>query len=118
MDRNNIVPRRQTGKLMISHIKQEQIEREVVFYLGNVSRMFNNKELDEDLVENMDETHFVVNFDNGKTLGFVDSDEIKICRRCVWWSWNYNDSSHNWWKKRLYPNSFNDISKPGLKLYH
>jgi hypothetical protein len=33
--------------------------------------------LDENLVENADETHFIINMDNGKTLGFRGDDDVK-----------------------------------------
>lgn len=77
MDPNNIFPRRQTGKLMIRWIMQEQIEREVAFNVWNGSGMLNYKEREEDLVENINESNFVVNFDYGKTFGFVGSKGIK-----------------------------------------
>ena len=53
MDRYNIVPRRQTGKLMVSRIKQEHIEKEVAFHLGVVSRVFKDNLLDQYLVDNL-----------------------------------------------------------------
>ena len=77
MERFNIVARRQCGKLMISPVKQEQMEREVAFHLGVVSRAFSNEELDEDKVEDVDETNFVINMDNGRNLSFVGCGEVK-----------------------------------------
>ena len=53
------------------------MEREVAFHLGVVSRAFSSEELDEDMVENVDETHFVVNMDNGRNLSFVGCGEVK-----------------------------------------
>jgi len=38
--------------------------------LGVLQRGFASGELDKNLMENLDETHFVVNLDNGRTLGF------------------------------------------------
>jgi hypothetical protein len=34
-------------------------------------------ELDENLIENVDETHFIVNMDNGRTLGFKGDTNVK-----------------------------------------
>lgn len=56
---------------MISAVKQEFIYREVAYHLGQLHRGFRDGALNEDLVENMDETHFVFNVDNGHTLGFI-----------------------------------------------
>ena len=77
MERYNIVQRQQTGKLMLSKEKQSAIEREVAYHLGCVKRQFDNGELDEDLIENMDETHFVINMDNGKTLAMKGAENVK-----------------------------------------
>ncbi|ORY50527.1 hypothetical protein BCR33DRAFT_846982 [Rhizoclosmatium globosum] len=77
MERNNIVTRRQTGKLSVSPEKQEAIERSVAYHMGQLKRDFENGTLDEDLVRNADEAHFIVNMDNHKTLGFIGDEEVK-----------------------------------------
>ncbi|POM74274.1 Hypothetical protein PHPALM_8797 [Phytophthora palmivora] len=56
---------------MVVHIKNS-----VAFQLGALRRGFKDGSLDEDVVENIDETHFVVDFDNGKTLGFSGEKQI------------------------------------------
>ncbi|KAL3681117.1 hypothetical protein R1sor_024073 [Riccia sorocarpa] len=66
-----------TGKLSCSPAKQEFIERYTAYHLGVLSRGFQSGELDENLQENIDKTHFVVNMDNGRTLGFRGDDHIK-----------------------------------------
>ncbi len=33
--------------------------------------------MDENLIENIDETHFVISMDNGRTLGFAGDDNEK-----------------------------------------
>ena len=38
---------------------------------------FQSGALNENFVENVDETHFVVNMDNGKTLGFRGDNDVK-----------------------------------------
>ena len=43
-----------------------------VFKRGFESRLF-----DENLIENIDEMHFVVNMDNGRTLGFWSDTLVK-----------------------------------------
>lgn len=54
MDRCKKNPRKQPGKLIISGIMQEQVEWEVAFHLGVISRMFANMDLDDYVVENVD----------------------------------------------------------------
>ena len=77
MERCGIVSRAQTGKLMVSKEKMEYIEREVAYHLGRLSREFTDGTLDEGLVENIDETHFIINMDNGRTLGFAGDNNVK-----------------------------------------
>ncbi|KAL3686242.1 hypothetical protein R1sor_004264 [Riccia sorocarpa] len=76
-DHYNIVHRLQTGKLSCSPAKQEQIDRSIAYHLGKVHRAFESGILDENLQENVDETHFVINMDNGRTLGFRGDRDIK-----------------------------------------
>ena len=45
--------------------------------MGELSRGFENGELNEDLIENVDEIHFIINMDNGKTLEFREDDTVK-----------------------------------------
>ena len=66
----NIVLLSQTGHLTCSPEKEIQIERNTVHHLGVLKRGFDSGLFDEILMENIDETHFVVNMDNGRTLGF------------------------------------------------
>ena len=73
----NIVKRTQIGKLLRSPIKQPYIEQMVAYHMGEMSRGFESGELNEDLIENVDETHFIINMDNGKTLEFKRDDIVK-----------------------------------------
>ena len=75
--KHNIVARSQTGKWLCSLEKMFEIETQVAHHLGQMKRMFDRAELDEGLIENIDETHFVVNMDNGRTLGFRGDDDVK-----------------------------------------
>ena len=75
--KSNIVQRTQSGKLMVSPEKREEIDRSAVRHLGRMKRAFDSGELNEDLVFNMDETHFVVNMDDKKTLALKGDTEIK-----------------------------------------
>ena len=54
-----------------------QIERSIAFHLGELKRGFESGQLHEDECENADETHFVFNMDNGKTLAFIGDKEVK-----------------------------------------
>ena len=72
-----IVRRSQTEKLMVSPDKQLEIEKRVAYHLGCLKRAFESGELNEDTVENADETHFVFNLDNGKTRGFIGDNHVK-----------------------------------------
>lgn len=76
MLKNRIVRRSQAGKLMISPEKRERLEKEIAYHLGCLKRGFESGELDENLIENADETHFVINMDNGKALGFIGDESI------------------------------------------
>jgi hypothetical protein len=45
--------------------------KEVTFHLGKLKHDFESSALNEDNVENGDETHFCINLDNGRTLGLL-----------------------------------------------
>ena len=77
MQRNEIVCCSQCGKLIVSPAKRELIEREVAIHLGQISREFQSKTLNEDDVMNADETHFVINMHNHKTLCNRGDEEVK-----------------------------------------
>jgi hypothetical protein len=47
------------------------------FHLGVVQRGFLSGEYNENYIENVDETHFVMNMDNGKTLRFHGDQAVK-----------------------------------------
>ena len=68
---HDIVHGAQTGKLMVSPVKQDHIEKTIAYHMGELRRGFESGDLNEDLLCNMDETHFLINCDNGRTLGFV-----------------------------------------------
>ncbi len=74
---NNIDGRAQIGKLMLSPTRQQRIDKKIAFHLGQLAREFRAGTLDENLVENIDETHCKVNLDNGKTLGFRGDNDVK-----------------------------------------
>ncbi|ETO82009.1 hypothetical protein F444_03758 [Phytophthora nicotianae P1976] len=77
LENNNIVLRAATGKRLVSPQKVEDIEKQVAYHLGKLKRGFESGLYDENAIENIDETHFVVDFDNGKTLGFGDEKQVK-----------------------------------------
>ncbi len=53
------------------------MKKSVAYHLGQVKRDFETGVLDEDLVENIDGTRFVINMDNGRTLCFAGDDNVK-----------------------------------------
>ena len=77
MNRFRIVSRAQRGKLLVSPEKQAQIERDVAFHLGALSRQFASGVLDENNIGNADETHFPITVDNHRTLGRCGENEVK-----------------------------------------
>ena len=70
IENHNIVVKRVGGKLRPSDDKLARIEKEVAFHLGQMERGFESR------MENADETHFVCNMQNGKTLGFKGEDVV------------------------------------------
>jgi hypothetical protein len=77
MKKQNIVGRAQTGKLMLSSERQTHLEMEIDHHLGMVGREFQSGLIDEEMVENWDETHFVTNMVNGKSLRFRGENDVK-----------------------------------------
>lgn len=76
-DVNNIVLLSQRGRLTCSPEKENQIEMNTAYHLGVLQRGFQSGVFDENLIENLDETHFTINMDNGRTLGFRGDTLIK-----------------------------------------
>ena len=77
MAQHNVVVRAQTGKLSCSPEKELHVQKTIAFHLGELHRGFASGDIDENLIENMDETHFVVNVDNGRTLGVRGDNDVK-----------------------------------------
>lgn len=57
--------------------KKDFIEREVAFRFGALQQQFHLETLNEECVENMDKTHFILNIDSGKMSTFKDVEEAK-----------------------------------------
>ena len=49
----------------------------IAFHMDELQRGFIQGDLHDNLVENVDETHFIVHMDNGRTLGFRGDDVVK-----------------------------------------
>ena len=77
MVKNNIVYQMQSGRLSWSPDKESHVQMLIAFHLGVVQRGFLSKEYHEDYIENVDETYFVINVDNGRTLGFRGDQVVK-----------------------------------------
>eukprot|EP00171_Calliarthron_tuberculosum_P023739 IDg23739t1 len=71
MDRYDIVRRRQSGALMSSLSATNLIEKRIAYHLGKMEHSFNSQGLDDTLVENMDETHFLFDLDDTFTLARI-----------------------------------------------
>ena len=74
---HNVVLLSQRGHLTCSPEKETQIEMHTAYHLGVLHRGFQNDSFDKNLIENLDKTHFTVNMDNGKALGFRDDTSVK-----------------------------------------
>ena len=74
---HNVVLLTQRGHLTCSPEKETQIEMHIAYHLGVLHRGFQNGIFDENLMENLDETHFSMNMDNGRTLGFWSDTSVK-----------------------------------------
>jgi hypothetical protein len=77
LDAPGIRSRKQNGKLQLSPEKTAEMERAVAAHLGLLKRGFDTGDLDEDQVENRDETHFVVYMDNGRKLSEIGEKNVK-----------------------------------------
>lgn len=76
---HRIVSHSQTGKVIDSPEKQENIEKEIAYHSGWPKRAFDLGELKADEVENADETHFLINMDNAENTGFEGGQQNKTC---------------------------------------
>lgn len=65
------------SKLQLSPTKEELILKEVAFHLGFTCLALRFGELHEDNVENADETRFLINMENGRSLGFKGEKDVK-----------------------------------------
>ena len=74
---HSIVLLSQRGRLTCNPEKELQIERATTYHLGVLQRDFKSEIFDENLMENVDEIHFVVNLDNGRTLEFRGDTIVK-----------------------------------------
>ena len=57
--------------------KIEELEKATSRHLGKLNKSFDSGELQEDYLVNADETHFIIHFDNGKTLGIPGDTEVR-----------------------------------------
>jgi hypothetical protein len=67
---HNIVLLSQSDRLTCSPHNERKIEMHTAFYLDVLHMSFSNGTFNENLMENIDEAHFVVNMNNMRTLGF------------------------------------------------
>ena len=70
----------QRERLIYNPERELQIERATTYHLGVLHRGFESGVFDDNLIENVDETHFVVNLDNSRTLGFRGNTTVKYTK--------------------------------------
>ena len=79
-EKHNIVIRHRKGKHSVSPEKQAEIEKGVVRFLALLKKAFEQGELDQKTLSNMDETHFIIDMDDKKSLGFVGDEEVRYAK--------------------------------------
>ena len=77
MDSQNIILLSQRVRLVCSPSKELHMKMQIAYHMGALHREFLLGNFQEHLMETLDETHFVVNLDNGMTLGFRGDTTIK-----------------------------------------
>lgn len=76
-ERFGIVSRAFAGKHHLRPTKTAFLEKQLAFDLVVLAGEFRSGELEEDNIENADETHFLIDVDNWSTLGFPGESEVK-----------------------------------------
>lgn len=74
---NSFVSRAQCGKLKVSKKTQELIYRRASYFIGVAVMKFSDCSLREEDVENADQTNFLINVDDGRTMGLRGDDEVR-----------------------------------------
>jgi len=74
-DRFNIVCRARTGKTSLSAGKIIYYKKRMAYLLGTIKREY-DEGLDENDVENLDETHMIFDMDNGRVLDFSGKKRV------------------------------------------
>ena len=77
MEVHNIVLLSQRGRLSCSLEKEQEIEMHTAHHLDVLQRGFQSGEFYEDLMDNLDKTHFLINVDNGRTLDFRGDSSVR-----------------------------------------
>lgn len=68
VDRFRIVSRIQREKLQLSSAKHLEVEQDVFSHLGRMKKDFESGDYDEKDISNAEETHSIINMENGKLL--------------------------------------------------
>lgn len=77
MENNGFFIGRQTGMLQMPPPAQLKVERKVAYLLGIMGRDFQSGTLQDEDVENADETNLFINVDSGKLLSFRGDQEME-----------------------------------------
>lgn len=75
--RFNTVNQSHKGKYLLSPEKGEWRNVSVAAQIGTMSALLTSGQVSQGDIENAYETHFIINVDNGKTLGFSGSGEVR-----------------------------------------
>ena len=85
----NIVLLSSSNRLTYSVEKELQIEMHIAYHLGILQKGFETGKFDENVIENINEIHFIVYVDNGHTLGFTGDIIVKHAKVAHRMSINY-----------------------------
>lgn len=77
-DANNIVVHAQSVKLILSPRKQEMINRDVAYYLGQMKQDYDVGALSEEFLFNADEMHFKIDTHDFRKLAMRVGEEVKF----------------------------------------
>lgn len=73
-------------------------------FLGKTERKLQCGRLNDEDIENADETHFIINFDDGKSLGFRGNVNVQHADATPGGE-GMNMMVHSWWRKAIYRKS-------------
>lgn len=76
IDRNGVLSRDHIRKLQVSSKKEDFTSQKSAIFLEKVTREIRSDSLREGKIQNVGETHFVINVDNGRTIDFCGIENV------------------------------------------